>query len=131
MKSKEILEVLVAESTMFIASNFKKKELEEVKKDLVAKRAALILDKEKTKDAQKVIGINAELTKVNTVTTKINQSINLIDASEKHKKQEEKFKKSNPFAFEKHFVEVAKDFLEDETFSQIEIKARQRIGEIL
>ena len=130
MGGNSTVALIAKESTIYIASNFEISELQEIKKDLAAQRAGLISKKEASKDPFDVIQINGELTKVNKITTKINQSIALREVSENQQKQEAKFKSNNPFLFERKFLEVAQELLDAETFQEIERKANQRTESI-
>lgn len=119
MKLENAQEQLLELSPLKLSQQFSRDELLDLRDQLKAKRAAMIEAKDKCSNGNSIALMNIELSQVNSMLTRINQTITLLDQDAKI------MKKNNHSAQElaMRFFKVAEKELDTKTFKRIKEKA--------
>ena len=119
MKLENAQEQLLELSPLKLSQQFSRDELMDLRDQLKAKRAAMIEAKDKCSNGNSIALMNIELSQVNSMLTRINQTITLLDQDAKI------MKKNNHSAQElaMRFLKVAEKELDTKTFKRIKEKA--------
>ncbi len=119
MKLENAQEQLLELSPLKLSQQFSRDELMDLRDQLKAKRAAMIEAKDKCSNGNSIALMNIELSQVNSMLTRINQTITLLDQDAKI------MKKNNHSAQElaMRFFKVAEKELDTKTFKRIKEKA--------
>ena len=119
MKLENAQEQLLELSPLKLSQQFSRDELMDLRDQLKAKRAAMIEAKDKCSNCNSIALMNIELSQVNSMLTRINQTITLLDQDAKI------MKKNNHSAQElaMRFFKVAEKELDTKTFKRIKEKA--------
>lgn len=119
MKLEHAQEALLSQSPLQLSQQFSRDELLDLRDQLKAKRAAMIEAKDKCSNGNSIALMNIELSQVNSMLTRINQTITLLDQDAKI------MKKNNHSAQElaMRFFKVAEKELDTKTFKRIKEKA--------
>ena len=120
MKLKNAQEQLLELSPLKLSQQFSRDDLSDLRDQLKAKRAGLIESKDKCKNGNSIALLNIELSQVNSMLTRINQTVTLLDQDAKI------MKKNNHSAQElaMRFFKVAEKELDSKTFNKIKEKAK-------
>ena len=108
-------EQLLELSPLKLSQQFSRDDLLDLRDQLKAKRAGLIEAKDKCKNGNSIALLNIELSQVNSMLTRINQTVTLLDQDAKI------MKKNNHSAQElaMRFFKVAEKELDSKTFNKI------------
>lgn len=119
MKLENAQEQLLELSPLKLSQQFSRDELMDLRDQLKAKRAAMIEAKDKCSNGNSIALMNIELSQVNSMLTRINQTVTLLDQDAKI------MKKNNHSAQElaMRFFKVAEKELDTKTFKRIKEKA--------
>ncbi|BCT88138.1 hypothetical protein [Acinetobacter variabilis] len=119
MKLENVQEQLLELSPLKLSQQFSRDELMDLRDQLKAKRAAMIEAKDKCSNGNSIALMNIELSQVNSMLTRINQTVTLLDQDAKI------MKKNNHSAQElaMRFFKVAEKELDTKTFKRIKEKA--------
>lgn len=119
MKLEHAQEALLSQSPLQLSQQFSRDDLTDLRDQLKAKRAAMIEAKDKCSNGNSIALMNIELSQVNSMLTRINQTITLLDQDAKI------MKKNNHSAQElaMRFFKVAEKELDTKTFKRIKEKA--------
>lgn len=119
MKLENAQEQLLELSPLKLSQQFSRDELMDLRDQLKAKRAAMIEAKDKCSNGNSIALMNIELSQVNSMLTRINQTVTLLDQDAKI------MKKNNHYAQElaMRFFKVAEKELDTKTFKRIKEKA--------
>jgi len=119
MKLEHAQEALLSQSPLQLSQHFSRDDLTDLRDQLKAKRAAMIEAKDKCSNGNSIALMNIELSQVNSMLTRINQTITLLDQDAKI------MKKNNHSAQElaMRFLKVAEKELDTKTFKRIKEKA--------
>ena len=120
MKLENAQEQLLELSPLKLSQQFSRDDLSDLRDQLRAKRAGLIEAKDKCKNGSSIALLNIELSQVNSMLTRINQTVTLLDQDAKI------MKKNNHSAQElaMRFFKVAQKELDAKTFNRIKEKAK-------
>lgn len=120
MKLENAQEQLLELSPLKLSQQFSRDDLLDLRDQLKAKRAGLIEAKDKCKNGNSIALLNIELSQVNSMLTRINQTVTLLDQDAKI------MKKNNHSAQElaMRFFKVAEKELDSKTFNKIKEKAK-------
>jgi len=120
MKLENAQEQLLELSPLKLSQQFSRDDLSDLRDQLKAKRAGLIESKDKCKNGNSIALLNIELSQVNSMLTRINQTVTLLDQDAKI------MKKNNHSAQElaMRFFKVAEKELDSKTFNKIKEKAK-------
>ena len=115
MKLENAQEQLLEFSPLKLSQQFSRDDLSDLRDQLKAKRAGLIEAKDKCKNGSSIALLNIELSQVNSMLTRINQTVTLLDQDAKI------MKKNNHSAQElaMRFFKVAEKELDAKTFNKI------------
>lgn len=115
MKLENAQEQLLELSPLKLSQQFSRDDLSDLRDQLKAKRAGLIESKDKCKNGNSIALLNIELSQVNSMLTRINQTVTLLDQDAKI------MKKNNHSAQElaMRFFKVAEKELDSKTFNKI------------
>ena len=123
MKLENAQEQLLELSPLKLSQQFSRDDLLDLRDQLKAKRAGLIEAKDKCKNGSSIALLNIELSQVNSMLTRINQTVTLLD-------QDAKIMKKNNHSTQElamRFFKVAEKELDAKTFNKIK-KWRWRDG---
>ena len=120
MKLENAQEQLLELSPLKLSQQFSRDDLLDLRDQLKAKRAGLIEAKDKCKNGSSIALLNIELSQVNSMLTRINHTVTLLDQDAKI------MKKNNHSAQElaMRFFKVAEKELDSKTFNKIKEKAK-------
>lgn len=120
MKLEDVQDQLLELSPLKLSQQFSRDDLLDLRDQLKAKRAGLIEAKDKCKNGSSIALLNIELSQVNSMLTRINQTVTLLDQDAKI------MKKNNHSAQElaMRFFKIAQSELDPKTFNKIKAKAK-------
>lgn len=119
MKLEHAQEALLSQSPLQLSQQFSRDDLTDLRDQLKAKREGLIESKDKYTNGNSIALFNVHLSEVKTMSTRVNQTISLLDV-------DAKIMKKNKAADQElaiRFFSVAKKELDSKTFNKIKEKA--------
>lgn len=119
MKLEHAQETLLSQSPLQLSQQFSRDDLLDLREQLKAKREGLIASKDKCTNGHSIAVFNVHLAEVKTMTTRINQTIAMMDMDAKIMKKN----KSTDQELAIRFLKVAKQELDTVTFNKIKNKA--------
>lgn len=119
MKLEHAQEALLSQSPLQLSQQFSRDDLTDLRDQLKAKREALIESKDKCTNGNSIALFNVHLSEVKTMSTRVNQTISLLDVDAKVMKKN----KAADQELAIRFFSVAKKELDSKTFNKIKEKA--------
>ena len=119
MKLEHAQEALLSQSPLQLSQQFSRDDLTDLRDQLKAKPEGLIESKDKCNNGNSIALFNVHLSEVKTMSTRVNQTISLLDV-------DAKIMKKNKAADQElaiRFFSVAKKELDSKTFNKIKEKA--------
>lgn len=119
MKLEHAQEALLSQSPLQLSQQFSRDDLTDLRDQLKAKREGLIESKDKCNNGNSIALFNVHLSEVKTMSTRVNQTISLLDV-------DAKIMKKNKAADQElaiRFFNVARKELDSKTFNKIKEKA--------
>ncbi|AUC06906.1 hypothetical protein BVG18_08355 [Acinetobacter lwoffii] len=119
MKLEHAQETLLSQSPLQLSQQFSRDDLTDLRDQLKAKREGLIESKDKCTNGNSIALFNVHLSEVKTMSTRVNQTISLLDVDAKVMKKN----KAADQELAIRFFSVAKKELDSKTFNKIKEKA--------
>lgn len=119
MKIEDVKDEILSKSPLDLTQLFSREELIELRDQLKAKRASLIESRDKCSNGNSIALFNLHLGECKALSSRINQSITMLDMNKKMLKKE----KTVDQQLAVRFFSIAKENLDPNLFNQLKEKA--------